>query len=41
MDAIAKTGKPVEGFSIEGVGDIDTIAKVSKKAQEFVLWASE
>ena len=32
VDAIAKTGKPVEGFSIEGVGDIDTIAKVSKKA---------
>ncbi len=41
VDAIAKTGKPVEGFSIEGVGDIDTIAKVSKKAQEFAMWASE
>ena len=41
VDAIAKTGKPVEGFSIEGVGDIDTIAKVSKKAQEFSMWASE
>ena len=31
----------VAGFSIEGVGDIDTIAKVSKKAQEFSMWASE
>ena len=41
VDAIAKTGKPVEGFSIEGVGDINTIAKVSKKAQEFAMWASE
>ena len=28
VDEIAKTGKPVEGFSIEGVGDINTIAKV-------------
>ena len=41
VDAIATTGKPVEGFSIEGVGDIDTIAKVSKKAQELSMWASE
>ena len=41
VDAIATTGKPVEGFSIEGVGDIDTIAKVSKKAQKLSMWASE
>jgi len=41
VDAISTTGKPVEGFSIEGVGDIDTIAKVSKKAQELSMWASE
>ena len=41
VDAIATTGKPVEGFSIEGVGDIDTIAKASKKAQELSMWASE
>ena len=36
VDAIATTGKPVEGFSIEGVGDIDTIAKRGKtpEAQE-------
>ncbi len=41
VDAIATTGKPVEGFSIEGVGDIDTIAKASKKAQGLSMWASE
>jgi len=41
VDEIAKTGKPVEGFSIEGSGDINTIMKASKKAQEFVQWASE
>ena len=41
VDEIAKTGKPVEGFSIEGLGDIGTTMKASKKAQEFVQWASE
>jgi (2R)-sulfolactate sulfo-lyase subunit beta len=41
VDEIAKTGKPVEGFSIEGLGDITTTMKASKKAQEFVQWASE
>jgi len=41
VEAIAKTEKPVEGFSIEGSGDINTIMKASKKAQEFVQWASE
>ena len=41
VDEIAKTGKPVEGFSIEGMGDIATTMKASKKAQEFVQWASE
>ena len=41
VDEIAKTGKPVEGFSIEGLGDIETTMKASKKAQEFVQWASE
>ena len=41
VDEIAKTGKPVEGFSIEGLGDISTTMKASKKAQEFVQWASE
>ena len=41
VDEIAKTGKPVEGFSIEGAGDITTTMKASTKAQEFSQWASE
>jgi (2R)-sulfolactate sulfo-lyase subunit beta len=41
VDGIAKTGKPVAGFSIEGNGDISTIASASRKAREFVQWASE
>jgi (2R)-sulfolactate sulfo-lyase subunit beta len=41
VDGIAKTGKPVEGFSIEGNGDIATIAAASRKAKEFVHWATE
>jgi (2R)-sulfolactate sulfo-lyase subunit beta len=41
VDGIAKTGKPVVGFSIEQNGDINTIAAASRKAKEFVQWASE
>jgi len=41
VEGIAKTGKPVAGFSIEGNGDISTIASASRKAREFVQWASE
>jgi (2R)-sulfolactate sulfo-lyase subunit beta len=41
VDEISKTGKPVEGFSIEGAGDIATTMKASAKAQEFSQWASE
>jgi len=41
VDGIAKTGKPVFGFSIEGKGDIRTIADASYKAKEYVQWASE
>ena len=41
VDGIAKTGKPVAGFAIEGNGDIATIANASSKAREFVQWASE
>jgi (2R)-sulfolactate sulfo-lyase subunit beta len=41
VEGIAKTGKPVVGFGIEGHGDIATIAKASYKAKEFVQWASE
>src|SRR6202023_3663825 len=38
VEGIAKTGKPVAGFSIEGHGDISTIASASHKAREFVQW---
>jgi len=41
VQGIAKTGKPVEGFAIEENGDIATIAAASRKAKEFVHWASE
>src|SRR6516225_10335858 len=40
VDGIAKTGKPVAGFSIEGNGDIATVATASRKAKEFVHWAT-
>src|SRR5947208_12005838 len=41
VDGIAKTGKPVAGFSIEGKGDIKTAAEASYKAKEFVQNATE
>ncbi len=41
VDGIAKTGKPVAGFSIEQNGDINTIAAASRKAKEFVHQVSE
>jgi len=41
VQGIAATGKPVAGFAIEQTGDIDTIAKASRKAKEFVHWATE
>jgi len=40
-DGIAATGKPVAWFGIEQHGDHDTIMRASKKAKEFVQWASE
>jgi (2R)-sulfolactate sulfo-lyase subunit beta len=40
-DGIAKTGKPVASFSIEGSGDLETVRRASWKAKEFVQWASE
>lgn len=40
-DGIAKTGKPVASFSIEGYGDLETIRRASWKAKEFSQWASE
>src|SRR5882762_11243613 len=36
VDGIAKTGKPVVGFGIEGHGDIATIAKASHVAKQYV-----
>ena len=41
VDGIAKTGKPVSGFWIENNGDIATVAAASRKAKEYVHWASD
>ena len=41
VEGIAKTGKPVTGFGIEGTGDIGTIAKASRDAKDYLQWASE
>jgi (2R)-sulfolactate sulfo-lyase subunit beta len=40
VDGIAATGKPVEGFAIEHNGDHATIMHASKKAKEFVHYAT-
>jgi (2R)-sulfolactate sulfo-lyase subunit beta len=40
-DGIAKTGKPVQAFSISRNGDHATIMNASKAARELVQWASE
>lgn len=40
VDGIAKTGKPVVGFGIEGHGDHETIMHASKAAKEFVQYAT-
>lgn len=39
-DGIADTGKPVAYFGIEGYGDLKTIERASRKAQEFVQFAT-
>jgi (2R)-sulfolactate sulfo-lyase subunit beta len=41
VDGIAKTGKPVTGFGIEGTGDIGTVAKASRVAKDYLQWSSE
>jgi (2R)-sulfolactate sulfo-lyase subunit beta len=41
VEGIAKTGKPVAGFSIERYGEFKTVEMASWKAKEFVHWASE
>jgi len=41
VDGIAETGKPVTGFAIERHGDLKTIEMASRKAMEYVQWATE
>lgn len=41
VDGIAKTGKPVMGFSIEQNGDFKTIMDASRQAKEYVHFATE
>ncbi len=41
VEGIARTGKPVTGFAIERRGDLKTIAQASRKALEYMQWASE
>lgn len=41
VEGIAKTGKPVAGFSIEQNGDFNTVCAASRKAKEFMHYASE
>jgi len=40
-DGIAKTGKRVSYFGIEGHGDLETVKRASQVAKEYVQWASE
>jgi (2R)-sulfolactate sulfo-lyase subunit beta len=41
VDGIAKTGKPVTGFGIEGHGDLMTVARAARAAKDYVQRASE
>lgn len=41
VEGIAKTGKPVTGFGIELNGDINTIARASRVAKDYLHKASE
>ncbi|MBI3433973.1 MAG: UxaA family hydrolase [Proteobacteria bacterium] len=41
VDGIARTGKPVTGFGIEGTGDLMTIAKAARVAKDYLQWATE
>jgi len=41
VEGIARTGKPVAGFGIEGHGDHETIRAASRKARDLLQWASE
>ncbi|MDE3229633.1 MAG: UxaA family hydrolase [Chloroflexota bacterium] len=41
VEGIAKTGKPVQGFSIERHGDLRVLAEAARVAQQFMQQASE
>ncbi len=41
VEGIAKTGKPVVGFGIEGHGDFATVAKAARAAKDMLQRASE
>jgi (2R)-sulfolactate sulfo-lyase subunit beta len=41
VQGIAETGKPVQGLSIERYGDIETIARASRVAYDFLIRSSE
>lgn len=41
VEGIAATGKPVAGFAIEKNGDFNTICAASRKAKEYLQWATE
>jgi (2R)-sulfolactate sulfo-lyase subunit beta len=41
VEGIRETGKPVTGFAIERSGDLKTIEAASRKAKEYVHWATE
>ena len=41
VEGIAKSGKPVQGFSIERNGDLKVLAAASRVAQQFMQQASE
>jgi len=38
---IAESGTPVEGFSLSGEGDLNTVAKAARRAREYLQMASE
>ncbi|HEX8732531.1 MAG TPA: UxaA family hydrolase [Ktedonobacterales bacterium] len=41
VEGIARTGKPVQGFSIERHGDLRVLAEAARTAQQFMQQASE
>jgi (2R)-sulfolactate sulfo-lyase subunit beta len=41
VEGIARTGKPVQGFSIERHGDLQVLSAASRTAQQFLQQASE